>query len=93
MIADNLTSSLSHYIPLAASTCVKPLGPPLHLWTGRSAPVSSPHALNGVLQGYLPFQNGRGSCAIQSATCSLWFFVAESLGFNVKVAWSGDPFF
>jgi hypothetical protein len=93
MIADNLTSSLSHYIPLAASTCVKPLGPPLPLWTGRSAPVSSPHALNGVLQGYLPFRNGRGSCAIQSATCSLWFFVAESLGFNVKVAWSGDPLF
>ena len=72
---------------------MQPLAPSLSLWTGRSAPVSSPHALNGVLRGYLPFRHGRGTCAIQSANCSLWFFVAESLGFDVKVAWSGDPLF
>ena len=93
VVADNLKSSLDQYTPHATSALVEQLATPLDLWTGRSAPVFKAHALNGVLQGYLLFCHRRGSYAIWSTTFSLWFFVAQSLGFHIKVAWSGDPLF
>ena len=93
VVADKLTSALSQYTSLVAtSPLVQHLAPPLQLWSGRSALVSSHHTLNSVLQGYLPFRHMRGLCAIRSTTCSLWFFVVESLGIRSKWHGPATPF-
>ena len=75
--------------PLVASI-IKEFAIPLSLWTGRIAPVSISHALNGAVSGYISARKTRGTCAIISLAPSLWFFVAESLGFCVTHAWSDD---
>ena len=56
------------------------------LWTGRRAPVAHPNALNGVVNGHVPFRAKRGRCRILCTGPSLWFFVAEALGFEVAQA-------
>ena len=47
VVVDKFKSSLDQYTPHATSALVEQVATPLDLWTGRSAPVSKAHALNG----------------------------------------------
>ena len=62
-------------------------------WTGQSALVSHPNALNGVSLGFLPFHKKRGVCTVLCLSVSLWFFVSEALGYLVTHAQITLPLF
>ena len=63
------------------------------LWSGRDRVVPADHALHGIVTGHLPRRRCRGDCDILSPTPSLWFHVAEALGFRLRGGWVEDKVF
>ena len=62
----------------------------LKLCKGRTNPIHTPYALNGVAQGYLPMQGYLGRCAIHTSHPSILFFVDSSSGFEIYSAWTSS---
>lgn len=70
-------------------------GPDLPLRLGVQGVAPRVESLNGVLRGSLPLQRvSLGQCIIRGSTPSLWFPVADLLGFEISCAIfpSSEPF-
>ena len=62
-----------HKPPLSPTSSESALD--LKLWTGRTNPLQTPYALNGVAHGYLPRRGYQGRYAIHTYQTSLWFLL------------------
>ena len=65
------------------STIALSPAPHTPLWTGVIHTTSKHFALNGVARRIIPLRSNRGRCEIRGQKATLWFFTAETLGFDI----------